>query len=427
MFSWMAKFSRCGGAKSIRNRGSKFNAAVMQVPCTKGDIFKSKTITVQEKRQLMKLITALTKPEDAEKAELEAAAETPFVDFLKARGLSQNLQTFIMYSIAMIGPDQRAEDAQKLPTSAGLERMLRFLRSLGRYGNTPLIYPLFGMSDINQAFTRFAAVYGAVYVLGQAPSRLLIDKSDTSTSAAGKVVGTVIAARQVLKSPFVVASMDHIPTFVADEESTFMSRLTCCIDKTIDPDGKDVLLFAGIPPHSSAEFDIPDTVYILQLDPSTSCCPAGKLLVHMWTQGSASSTSSLKTIAQKLFRNDASIESDSRPLIEWMSVFEQRIRNPISADKIPQGLVVVPDVEQSIDPDTSFQVAKKMFQEMYPGEEFIPEVPHPDDVKWGVDDEEQEATPSESTQPVVETEPASSSTAPESADPDEMPSLSSFD
>lgn len=380
----------------------------------------------------MKLITAVTKPEASDKAELEAAANTPFVDFLASRGLGQNLQTFIMYSIAMIGPDQRNTPAEKkISTSVGLESMLRFLRSLGRYGNTPLIYPLFGISDLVQAFCRFAAVYGTVYMLDQPIDRLLVDAPEELPQPR-RVVG-IVSGKQVIRAPVVIANMDRMASFVdvaSPVPEEFISRLVCSVDRTLDPEGKDVLLFASIPPLS---FGNPDTIYLMQLDPSTNCCPPGRFLVQIWTQGSATSMEALKSLASILIKTDSSAGDDMRPKSDWTATFDARVRASFPKETLPHGLAIVPDPGQAIDPDSCFQIAKAMFLELFPDLEFIPEVPHPDDVKWGGDEEqEQPAEPTADATTAAPTQESAKQEAPKPqsdspAETSDFPAPTSFD
>ena len=44
----------------------------------------------------------------------------------------------------------------------GVERTQMFLKSLGRYGPTPFLWPLYG-GEINQAFCRYVTSYDSVY------------------------------------------------------------------------------------------------------------------------------------------------------------------------------------------------------------------------------------------------------------------------
>jgi len=71
---------------------------------------------LKEKRQLTKFLSILTEPSDEDQQALTEFQEKPFTEFLENRGLSQNLQLYILYSIAMVETDQFDANAQKIST-----------------------------------------------------------------------------------------------------------------------------------------------------------------------------------------------------------------------------------------------------------------------------------------------------------------------
>ena len=40
-----------------------------------------------------------------------------------------------------------------------------YIDSAGRFGDSPFIYPIYGLSGIPESFSRKSAVYGGVYML----------------------------------------------------------------------------------------------------------------------------------------------------------------------------------------------------------------------------------------------------------------------
>lgn len=69
-----------------------------------------------------------------------------FLEYLKSKNLTDNLIHYVVYAIAM------ATDATPCPE--GMLRVQKFLQSLGRYGNTPFLWPMYGSGEIPQAFCR---------------------------------------------------------------------------------------------------------------------------------------------------------------------------------------------------------------------------------------------------------------------------------
>ncbi|XP_006167074.1 rab proteins geranylgeranyltransferase component A 1 isoform X2 [Tupaia chinensis] len=117
---------------------------VEQVPCSRADVFNSKQLTMVEKRMLMKFLTFCMEYEE-HPDEYKAYEEITFSEYLKTQKLTPNLQYFVLHSIAMT-----SELASS--TLDGLKATKNFLRCLGRYGNTPFLFPLYGQGELPQCF-----------------------------------------------------------------------------------------------------------------------------------------------------------------------------------------------------------------------------------------------------------------------------------
>nr|KAF6435198.1 CHM Rab escort protein [Rousettus aegyptiacus] len=141
---------------------------VEQVPCSRADVFNSKQLTMVEKRMLMKFLTFCMEYEE-HPDEYKAYEEITFSEYLKTQKLTPNLQYFVLHSIAMIS--ERASS-----TIDGLKATKNFLCCLGRYGNTPFLFPLYGQGELPQCFCRMCAVFGGIYCLRHSVQCLVVDK-----------------------------------------------------------------------------------------------------------------------------------------------------------------------------------------------------------------------------------------------------------
>ncbi|KJA30088.1 hypothetical protein HYPSUDRAFT_175261 [Hypholoma sublateritium FD-334 SS-4] len=142
------------------------STGVKNVPGSKEDIFKSKEISLLEKRRLMRFLTfAATDFED--KKELEGMEDMPFLEFLpKVFSLGKEITSVIGYSLAFCMSSTE-------PTLPTLQRLRNYLRSGGRYGASPfLIGDYGGIGDIAQGFCRASAVCGGVYILSRAVQKI---------------------------------------------------------------------------------------------------------------------------------------------------------------------------------------------------------------------------------------------------------------
>ncbi|KNC73518.1 hypothetical protein SARC_13923, partial [Sphaeroforma arctica JP610] len=167
------------------------DAAIQQVPCSRSDIFKTKAVSPVEKRFLMRFLKNCIDQEQYATviANHSDDKDIPFTQFLATNKLSERLQSFICYAIA------NAEDKATLSTTAGLERTSLFLKSLGRFGNSPYLYPIYGVAELAQAFCRNCAVFGGVYILDKVPKSVntAIDDGIDAPSTEGhpKLVSSV--------------------------------------------------------------------------------------------------------------------------------------------------------------------------------------------------------------------------------------------
>ncbi|POI23366.1 hypothetical protein CIB84_012888, partial [Bambusicola thoracicus] len=117
---------------------------VEQVPCSRADVFNSRQLAMVEKRMLMKFLTFCLEYEQ-HPDEYQDYKNSTFAQFLKTRKLTPSLQHFILHSIAMVSE-------KDCNTLEGLQATRKFLQCLGRYGNTPFLFPLYGQGEIPQCF-----------------------------------------------------------------------------------------------------------------------------------------------------------------------------------------------------------------------------------------------------------------------------------
>lgn len=161
------------------------------VPCSRADVFTNKNVTVLEKRLLMKALSSCLNEDNQEefKGILHAFLslhlhctsslciaviqklmvgfswpmlcadfeDKTFRCYLEHKRLTQNLIHYILYSIGMCDDQTLCLD--------GVRRVKKFLQSLGRYGNTPFLFPMYGCGEIPQCFCRLSAVFGGIYCL----------------------------------------------------------------------------------------------------------------------------------------------------------------------------------------------------------------------------------------------------------------------
>ncbi|KAK3923718.1 Rab proteins geranylgeranyltransferase component A 2 [Frankliniella fusca] len=366
------------------------------VPCSRADVFATRHVSVVEKRMLMKLLTGCMDSENLMQ-EFQGFDSKTFLDYLKSKRLTAHLLHYVLYAIAM-GTDDT-------PCMEGVERTQRFLNSLGRYGNTPFLWPMYGAGELPQAFCRLCAVFGGTYCL-QHPAKALLVADD-------RCVG-VVSCGQRLVADHVVMSISQAPSNYLDETpSNGISRAVFITNKSIMPSEKEPLTFLQFPPGPNH----PNPITVIEVGPSTHACPKGLFLVHMTCKQSKTAKEDLQEIAENLLTLDEVNPSDydittgtqstqtvkqesnaassevaggkgdetatvrTKPQVFWSMYFNclETSKSSLSAS-VPENLHLCSGPDLELDFEFSVQQAEKIFKQMYPDLEFLPRAPDPEEI-----------------------------------------------
>ncbi|PAA72334.1 hypothetical protein BOX15_Mlig007424g1 [Macrostomum lignano] len=131
-----------------------------RAPVQRGQLFRSDRFSLVEKLHCGRFAEFCVSCQP----DRDLADAGSFPELLARHGLrSGPAQRLFALAVGMSPPDSPAETVV-----AGIRR---FLASCGAYGPSPLLVPKYGASEICQAFSRHAAVWGAVFHLGADPDR----------------------------------------------------------------------------------------------------------------------------------------------------------------------------------------------------------------------------------------------------------------
>ncbi|KAI0329920.1 FAD/NAD(P)-binding domain-containing protein [Cubamyces sp. BRFM 1775] len=134
---------------------------VQSVPGSKEDVFKSKALSLVEKRRLMRFLMFAAGDFEGKK-ELEGKEQMSFLQYLRETfTLNDKPANAIAYALAFcVSPND--------PTLPALQRIRQYLRSAGRYGASPFLVGHYGgLGETAQGFCRTSAVKGGTYILGR--------------------------------------------------------------------------------------------------------------------------------------------------------------------------------------------------------------------------------------------------------------------
>ncbi|XP_055530333.1 rab proteins geranylgeranyltransferase component A [Wyeomyia smithii] len=392
-----------------------WNGRIMTVPCSRSDVFTSRDVNVVEKRLLMKFLQSCASYEveggDHKTEDIEGKT---FLEYLKGHKLTPNLIHYLLYTIAM-GNDTTS-------CRAGLEGVRKFLLSLGRYGNSPFLFPMYGCGEIPQCFCRLCAVFGGIYCLNRKIDGINLERPAEGGELRFKNItcgGKTIQATNLVIGQGYVREEVFAGKNASDTKSPhqkYCGRMARAIFLTNIPLGGASQNTGGggasllkLPPVEGHE----DGATIIQLAHFSGTCPKDIYLIHVTARSlTGDPRTDLEPYVTQILKPNA-------PTLQLTSaeaeVFENDIENDISTIlyelyfnlpaclacrqtdtcSTPQGIHLACGPLHELDYDESIGRAKQIFQDIYPEEEFLPRAPDPEEIIIGDQtDEAQEITAS---------------------------------
>ena len=107
--------------------------------------------------------------------------------------------------------------------------MALYLDSIGRYGDSPFLYPIYGLGGLPEAFSRLCAIHGGTYMLNTQVDEVLFDGGKVCGIKSGDVSAT---------APLVICDPSYV-TNAEDGSSNFVKpvgkviRAICLLNHTI--------------------------------------------------------------------------------------------------------------------------------------------------------------------------------------------------
>ncbi|XP_074738339.1 rab proteins geranylgeranyltransferase component A 1 isoform X1 [Strix uralensis] len=375
---------------------------VEQVPCSRADVFNSRQLTMVEKRMLMKFLTFCLDYEQ-HPDEYQDYENSTFAQFLRTRKLTPSLQHFILHSIAMVSETDCS-------TLEGLQATKKFLQCLGRYGNTPFLFPLYGQGEIPQCFCRMCAVFGGIYCLRHSVQCLVVDKESGRCKAIVDHFGQRISANYFIVEDSYLS--ESVCTKVCYRQ---ISRAVLITDQSLlNTDSEQQVSILTVPPVDPGK----PAVCVIELCSSTMTCMKDTYLVHLTCPSTKTAREDLEPVVQKLFNlnpeKEAENEELEKPRVLWAVYFNMRDSSGVeksSYDGLPSNVYVCSGPDSALGNDCAVKQAETIFQEMFPAEEFCPAPPNPEDIIYDEDEivpEESGFSNSPETKPESATEESSS-------------------
>ncbi|XP_013185681.2 rab proteins geranylgeranyltransferase component A 1 [Amyelois transitella] len=341
---------------------------LVPVPCSRADVFATEAVSIIEKRMLMKMLTSIVGYNEEEmNNEFKDWNDKTFKEYLTHKGLTPNLIHYVLYAIA------GGTDA--MPCLEGVKECKKFLMSLGRYGNTPFLWPMYGSGELPQCFCRLCAVFGGVYCLNRP-----IDKVETKTVDEGKTMVVIETKNKTVNCEHLVIGINECPKeFMSSEpaESSDISRAVFITNGTIMSSEKEPLTLLRFPPLNEGD----NAVTVLEVGPATGSCPKGLFVVYFITKKVKDAESDLKAYAEKVFDMSGGdqTQASDKPKCLW-SLFYNVVDRSSAVASNSGAVHACAGPDAGLDFDRAVLQAEQIFKRICPGEEFLPRAPDPEEI-----------------------------------------------
>jgi RAB protein geranylgeranyltransferase component A len=403
----------------------KDNKQLWNVPSSKGDIFSSKLLSALEKRSLMKFLqfaldwgkenmgTDVSKLNEQELAQGRSLyrpqnkdklasglyqtdyRNKPFKQFLKDFKISEHLQSIIVHAMCLSAAD---DEQDHICTDESLTKLFSHINSLGRYGTTAFLYPLYGCGELSQGFCRMCAVWGGTCILRRRVNHLTLNFNNSFFESA--ITSVEDNEGRIFECDAFVCGSEQWP-FLPRVSSLIISRFGI-FDSNILPTNRSMLV---IPP-KSVEINNSQAIFVIQLDHETMAVPEGTSLLQIITESSineevrskqdwdayiSNNTNKIDSINQemdnviKMFMNIKS----ANELCHTTTIrpkFQACKNGLLDCTNVPKNAAVCDDdILSELHCDNVIKQAKQIFHKLFPNDEFLPLPENPQGDEYGDD------------------------------------------
>jgi len=175
-------------------------------------------------------------------------------------GLKPDTVDFIGHAMAL----QQTDDYLTKPALEYVKMIHLYAESVLRFGNSPYIYPLYGLAEMPQGFARLSAIYGGTYMLNKPIEEIIYEN--------GVAVG-VKSEGEIAKCKFIIGDPTYFPTRVS---KTGQVVRTICILSGPVPGTNNAESCQIIVPQK--EIKRKHDIYISVLSSTHNVAPKGKYL-----------------------------------------------------------------------------------------------------------------------------------------------------
>lgn len=241
--------------------------SISKVPATEMEAVKSPLMGLFEKRRAKGFFEYIQnyKADDPSTHQGLDLPNIPMSKVYEKFGLQAGTQDFIGHALALHLDDKYLDQ----PAIETYERIMLYMTSIARYGKSPYIYPLYGLGELPQGFSRLSAVYGGTYMLDKKVDEIVCENGMFTGVKSGDEVAR---AKQVVGDP----------SYFSDKvrKTGQVIRAICLLKHTI-PNTDDADSCQIVIPQNQVKRN--HDIYVAMVSSGHNVCPAGHYLAIVST------------------------------------------------------------------------------------------------------------------------------------------------
>ena len=186
------------------------------------------------------------------------ATKQPGVALFKKHSLEPNTIDFIGHSMALYLNDDYLQGV----ATPVIERVHLYIDSMGRYGDSPFLYPIYGLGGIPEGFSRLAAIHGGTYMLRTNADEILME--------GGKVTG-IRSGTEKAEAPMIICDPSYVLNMPGRTKKIGQIIRCICILQHPIPNTKDAHSCQVIIPQK--QVGRKSDIYIALVSSAHAVCP----------------------------------------------------------------------------------------------------------------------------------------------------------
>lgn len=373
---------------------SNYTFEKREVPCTRENVFSDRSLSLVQKRKLMKFIDNCQRLqamlEENQEQVVDSLMNLSFDNFLLNQevGKDETLRQFL-HCVAVSDVSSPRDF---------LKMMSLFLQSAGKYGNTPFLWTLYGCGELPQAFSRLSAVFGGLFCLGQKVESVEVENDNIQVTFNSHQVCCKILIGSLSSLPsHLIANRDSLEVVTTCHAICLTDRSLYQEDGTPSPQH---ISFGRMPCQLKGK-----TVTVIELSEGSLCVPRGFCLVYFSCLNESSEESARQfftPLLDKIFDithqsqgyTEQSEKPTTKPSLLWALFFTRQTTLDMPHSVNPDRISIVKGPVNEQDYESSINEARRIFHHHFPDEDFLPRAPDAEDIIMEGDDDGEDEQPS---------------------------------